>query len=288
MEDSTADVDVKGHHPSHLPGRLAVGSGPLFTPPQMAKADYLRAARAASAPKRGAAVAACVVGAWAACLYASLLSPTVASGPPWLRLLTSAGTTWLYTALFITGHDAMHGLVCPGAPRLNHAVGWFCARAFAHLSYRTLLHAHWAHHRHPAVLGRDPDFHDGVHRGAARWFATFMLGYMEPSQLAWMGATTCALMAALPAERVLLGWMAPMVLSSVQLFYFGTYLPHREPDLAAGAPYAASHRTRSDYAKSDAWHLLTCLNFGLHHEHHVLPYVPWWQLHAMRFDRNPR
>jgi beta-carotene ketolase (CrtW type) len=253
----------------------------------MSRAEYhLRAARAAGS-LRGLSLAACVIGAWAIALYCSLFSPAISRGGLLMRLLASAACTWMHTALFITAHEAMHGLICPGRPRLNHAIGWACARAFAHNDYRTLLHAHWAHHRHPGRVGLDPDFHDGLHRSVARWFVTFMLGYLSVEQMVWMGITTVTLHlgAGLPASRIALGWIGPLVLSSIQLFYFGTYLPHREPKLAHGVPYAPAHRARSDYGKADWWHVLTCLNFGLHAEHHALPFVPWWRLQTVRFDR---
>jgi len=250
----------------------------------MTRAAYLRAARA-NGRAGGLAVAITVLAGWALSLYASLFSRAVADGPLALRLMAVASTTWFHTALFITGHEAMHGLVSPGYPRINHAIGWFCTRAFAHLDYKTLLHAHWAHHRCPAQAGKDPDFHNGTHRGVIPWFATFMLGYMRVSQLAWMGAS-CALLAALTSPvRVLVGWVLPLLASSVQLFFFGTYLPHRDPDLASGKPYADRHRARSEYGWSSQFHLLSCLNFGLHHEHHTMPYIPWWRLHTVRFDK---
>jgi len=213
----------------------------------------------------------------------SLFSAQVADGPLALWLLSSTATAWLYTAVFITAHEAMHGLVCPDWPRVNHAIGWLCARSFAHLDYRVLIHAHWAHHRSPAQPGLDPDFHDGVHRGFARWFASFMLGYLSADQLVSMAFSCWLLAAVLSPTRVLVGWVLPLCASSMQLFFFGTYLPHREPDLA-GVPYADHHRARSKYTWCSAVHVATCLNFGLHHEHHALPFVPWWRLHTVRFD----
>lgn len=240
---------------------------------------------AARQSQGGLAVASSVVLSWGLALRLSLFSARVSDGPLALWLLAAAATTWLYTAVFITAHDAMHGLVCPTRPKLNHAIGWLCARSFAHLDYGTLYHAHRAHHRNPGVPKLDPDFHDGAHRGALRWFATFMLRYISVSQLVWMGLTCWLLAAALSPTRVLVGWVLPLVVSSVQLFYYGTYLPHRDPDLSDGAPFADHHRARSEYRWGSAAHIVTCLNFGLHREHHCLPHVPWWRLHTMRFDR---
>jgi len=76
-----------------------------------------------------------------------------------------------------------------------------------------------------------------------------------------------------PLTNLLLFWVAPALLSTFQLFYFGTYLPHRLP--AAG--YDNMHRAVS--SNYPVWlSLLTCFHFGYHLEHHVQPVVPWWRL----------
>ena len=76
---------------------------------------------------------------------------------------------------------------------------------------------------------------------------------------------------------VLLFWALPAIASSVQLFYFGTYLPHRVEE----QPFTDRHNARSlDFN----WlvSLLTCFHFGYHHEHHDKPWVPWWKLPDQR------
>ncbi len=45
--------------------------------------------------------------------------------------------THLYTGLFITSHDAIHGVVYAENPRLNHAIGRFCTILFAFNDYST-------------------------------------------------------------------------------------------------------------------------------------------------------
>ena len=65
----------------------------------------------------------------------------------------------------------------------------------------------------------------------------------------------------------------------MQLFVFGTFLPHRE---SARAPYADRHHARSS-SLGDAASLLTCFHFGgCHWEHHACPAVPWWRLGRLR------
>jgi beta-carotene ketolase (CrtW type) len=71
--------------------------------------------------------------------------------------------------------------------------------------------------------------------------------------------------------------MVPALLSSLQLFYFGTYLPHRPgPDA-----FTDHHRARSN-GYSEWLSLLTCFHFGYHHEHHRAPGEPWWRLPTVR------
>ena len=70
------------------------------------------------------------------------------------------------------------------------------------------------------------------------------------------------------------------MLSSLQLFAFGTWLPHRRGE----QPFADRHRARSS---GFGWlaSLLTCFHFGYHHEHHLWPGVPWWRLPRVRTRR---
>ena len=76
-----------------------------------------------------------------------------------------------------------------------------------------------------------------------------------------------------PVQNVVLFYGLPSLLSSLQLFYFGTFRPHRHEEEA----FIDRHNARSNqfgYLAS----LLTCFHFGYHHEHHTQPWVPWWAL----------
>ncbi len=70
-------------------------------------------------------------------------------------------------------------------------------------------------------------------------------------------------------------WALPAILSSIQLFYFGTYRPHH----LNARPFADHHRARSDEF-SLLTSLLACFHFGYHLEHHEMPWIPWWKLPA--------
>lgn len=279
-------ADIGKHSPTNETRQHAskhIKSAPLFTLPHVKKGEYFKRARA-NGSVIGIAIACTIMVSWAGALYASIFSARVASAPLPLRACLAALLTWLYTGLFVTAHDAMHGLIAPRFPALNHTLGWICTRAYASFDYQLMLHAHWAHHRNPAEPGLDPDFHDGQNRSPAAWFAHFMLSYMTVRQLAAQGATFNLLWyCGVPPLRLLCAWVAPSLLSAVQLFYFGTFLPHREPDIANGvSAYADRHRARTPDDRSALWHFVTCFNFGLHHEHHLMPFVPWWRLPTVR------
>ena len=78
----------------------------------------------------------------------------------------------------------------------------------------------------------------------------------------------------------MLFWALPSLLASLQLFYFGTYLPHRRDE----TPFLDPHQARSN-GYSYLASLATCFHFGYHHEHHADPSVPWWRLPAFRDGR---
>ena len=185
--------------------------------------------------------------------------------------------TMLYTGLFITAHDAMHGTACWKSPRLNAALGQLAIGSYALFSLRKMRLAHADHHAHPARAGEDPDFHDGRHRGFVAWYATFLWRYVSLLQIIGMAIVFNVLvhLAGIAEWKLLVFWVAPAFLSTLQLFFFGTYLPHRELDRA---PYPDDHRARSN-GWSTWLSFLTCYHFGgFHHEHHGAPHAPWWRL----------
>jgi beta-carotene ketolase (CrtW type) len=260
-------------------------AAPLYETPAVPKLEYLKAARA-NGNVGGLVVAGCITFGWVACMLHGLwMGSGSAAVPAWQAVLQILLTTFLYTGLFITAHDAMHGLVCPGSRALNDVVGMFCVRAFAMFSYPKLLAAHWQHHRHPASE-RDPDYHGAAGPGFWQWYGNFMLEYMTPAQLALISVAynVMAFGLGVPHSALLLYWVLPSLLSSVQLFYFGTFLPHRPPDGASVPEHTDKHRSRSN--DMPTWlSLLTCYHFGYHWEHHEYPYVPWWRLPGVRDAR---
>jgi beta-carotene ketolase (CrtW type) len=189
--------------------------------------------------------------------------------------------TWLYVGLFIIAHDCMHGSLAPLRPRLNRAVGQVCLLVYAGFQFEVVKSAHHRHHRH-AGTGDDPDFLDTPPHGFWPWFAKFYFEYFTLRQVAVIGAAVVVAVTLIgaPMANVLLFWALPGLLSALQLFTFGTYLPHK-PDRHQ---FADRHNARSiGYPR---WlSLLTCFHFGYHHEHHLYPAAPWWRLPAIHFRR---
>ncbi|MCE2777479.1 MAG: fatty acid desaturase [Algoriphagus sp.] len=130
--------------------------------------------------------------------------------------------THLYTGLFITAHDAMHGIVSSNK-KANHLTGW-----------------------------------------------SFILQYLTIWQFLLMAVTFNLLKLVLPTENLILFWMVPAGLSTLQLFFFGTYLPHMGEQ--------TNEHHSSSQAKNHFWAFLSCYFFGYHFEHHDSPGTPWWRL----------
>ena len=186
--------------------------------------------------------------------------------------------TWLSTGLFIVAHDSMHGALAPGYPRLNRLTGATCLSLYACLSYATLLPQHYLHHRHAGTAG-DPDFHGGD-PSLLGWFRQFFRTYYSHGQIVriTLVALVYTLVLGAPLGNIVVFWAVPALGAVLQLFVFGTWLPHRERD----EPFADHHHAHS--AKiPPLLSLLTCFHFGgYHHEHHLSPGTPWWGLPARR------
>ena len=207
---------------------------------------------------------------------------------PWRLALALAPFTvpvqcWLAVGLFIVAHDAMHGSLAPFRPATNRAVGRLVLMLYAGIWYDSLVARHFAHHRAPGTE-HDPDFAGDGRVGFARWFGAFFAEYLTLGQVVRIltGATLYVFALGVPYERLLLFWAVPALLSALQLFTFGTYLPHRRSE----EPFGDRHRSRSnDYSWMVS--LLTCFHFGYHHEHHDDPSVPWWRLPGRRGSARP-
>jgi len=207
-----------------------------------------------------------------------LLSVPISTMNPLVAIFGFVVQTLLYTGLFITAHDAMHSSVYRRNRRINDLIGRIAVTLYALFSYRRLVTKHARHHKYPASP-EDPDYHDGEHSGFLAWYTRFMLNYIRIPQILGMAVVFNLLLHLVGVNvwNIVLFWVSPALLSTVQLFYFGTFLPHREPD----GGYTNRHRAETN-AYPVFLSFLTCYHFGYHWEHHEFPGVSWWRLPAKR------
>ncbi|SDX30761.1 fatty acid desaturase [Paracoccus sanguinis] len=235
-----------------------------------------RALRPPAATPVSVALAVAIVAAWLG-LHVHAVWFLDAPAHPVRAALCLIGLTWLSVGLFIVAHDAMHGAILPGRPRLNAAIGRLALTLYAGFSWPKLMRHHMAHHRAPGSAD-DPDFGHG-HRGIVAWYADFVRTYFGWREVFVLGGAVILYALILgPRWPYVAFWAVPSLMASVQLFVFGTFLPHR---LEAG-PFADRHNAASTRLAVPL-SLLTCYHFGgYHHEHHLHPGVPWWALPRTR------
>ncbi len=181
---------------------------------------------------------------------------------------------YLYTGLFITAHDAMHRVVSRNQ-KINNIIGTVACFLFAGLSYKKLLSNHKLHHLYPGTE-KDPDFYTKSQNFFVWWFI-FFKRYATILQFIIMAATFNILKIWIPEIKIWLFWVIPAILGTLQLFYFGTYKPHKYPHTQEMQPHNA--RTLN---KNHLWAMLSCYFFGYHHEHHEKPYIPWYKLYLAK------
>ncbi len=188
----------------------------------------------------------------------------------WIAIVLAR--TFLQTGLFILAHDAMHQSLVPTNATLNHSIGKFAIGLYALLNYDQCLRNHQLHHKIPGQIG-DPDFHNGSSPQILSWYFRFLRTYFSLAQIVVFltivgsGLIGLILILEVPTINCALVWLVPLILSSLQLFCFGTYFPHsHESNVIRSAYYP---RVIS---------LLACYHFSYHQEHHNYPNVPWYAL----------
>ncbi len=230
----------------------------------------------------GLGVASAIAAAWAALHIGSVfflpLDGAALAAAPLLVL----SICWLNVGLFIVAHDAMHGSLAPGLPKVNLWTGRLALAVYAGFSFDRLRAKHFEHHRNPGTSA-DPDFSADHPTAFWPWYLAFFRQYFGWRELVVLTALVgLYTLVGAPYPNLLLFWALPTILSSLQLFYFGTFLPHR----SGAEPFGDRHRARnSDYGRLVS--LLTCFHFGYHHEHHRSPATPWWRLPAERLSSAP-
>jgi beta-carotene/zeaxanthin 4-ketolase len=218
----------------------------------------------------GVFVAALIIGAWAITIISLMFWQIDLKNPfTYVFILLQMH---LYTGLFITAHDAMHGTVSSNKT-LNNLTGQICTFLYAAFPFKDLNAKHHKHHRHVHTK-QDPDYHE---EGFFSWYFKFMKEYITWWQIVLMAVIFNVLKLWIFELNLLLFWVLPSLLSTLQLFYFGTWAPHHgEQD--------NKHQSRSQ-DKNHILAFLSCYFFGYHYEHHDSPAIPWWQLWKMKNDQ---
>ena len=187
---------------------------------------------------------------------------------PWIYLFILVQMQ-LYTGLFITAHDAMHGTVSENR-LINNSVGYLCTFLYAAFWYPQLYTKHHLHHGH-VHTEQDPDYHEGRFWS---WYITFIRNYLSIWQIVVMALIFNVLKLWIPQTNLLLFWVLPSLLSTLQLFYFGTYRPHK-------GEHQNVYQSGSQ-AKNHLLAFVSCYFFGYHYEHHQSPSTPWWLLWTLK------
>jgi beta-carotene ketolase (CrtW type) len=231
----------------------------------------------------GLVLATLIAGSWLGIhAYAMFVFELNAGNWP-LALSMAVLQCWLSVGVFIVCHDAMHGTLVPGRPRLNSTIGAVLLALYAGFGWKHLRDAHFDHHKLAGHAG-DPDFDEDHPNNFWRWYATFFRRYFGWRSILFVHTVVGVywLVIGIPMVQIVLLYGVPALGSSLQLFYFGTFRPHRHLPQELAVPAAADrftdhHNTRSENFGTLA-SLATCFHFGYHLEHHRRPDVPWWAL----------
>ncbi|MFT6815719.1 MAG: beta-carotene ketolase (CrtW type) [Sphingobacteriales bacterium] len=215
-------------------------------------------------PNYGVGIAFVILLIWVVTLSYSIVFHTINWTNP-LNYLLVLAIMHLYTGLFITAHDAMHGSIS-SAKWLNNLLGWICTFLYAFFPLHNLRKKHFLHHKEVGEE-RDPDVY---HKPFLLWYFTFIKNYFRWWQLLIYAVTFNVLKLWINEANLILFWIIPSLLSTLQLFYFGTYLPHRNTP-------NNKHKSAT-LSKNHLIAFLSCYFFGYHYEHHESPQVPWWML----------
>ena len=223
----------------------------------------------------GIALAVLVAGSWLG-IHAYAMFVFELSWQNWpLALVMALVQCWLSVGVFIVCHDAMHGTLAPAYPKLADRIATVLLFLYAGFGWKALREAHHTHHRLAGRAG-DPDFDEENPAHFFKWYWTFFKRYFGWQSLLFVHTVVGIywLVLDIPMVQIVALYGAPALLSSLQLFYFGTYRPHHHKQ---GASFADENNARSDNFGT-LLSLATCFHFGYHLEHHRRPDVPWWAL----------
>lgn len=226
---------------------------------------------------QGLMIALSILSLWSINTFVSL-SSNLNMFSPWQLLIVILLQTFLNTGLFITAHDGMHGLIKPSNTSVNNFIGSLAVNLYGLFSYQQLKYKHLLHHLYPAT-DLDPDYHHDSHSNFVSWYGEFMMKYMSSQQLLKLLVFVLLMIYSMNVSwlNLILCWALPLILSSLQLFTFGTFFPHRQIDKAFSSISPIKSLNFSPF-----WSLIACYNFSYHWEHHQYPHLAWWQLSRMQ------
>ncbi len=228
----------------------------------------------------GVLVAGILIFLWFSSLI-GLLSIDIAQAPILWIVAAVLLRSFLHTGLFITTHEAIHGIIAPQNRQINDLIGSTTSLLYALLPYKILAKNHRLHHLYPASE-RDPDFYEPGQNNFLLWYVNFMKEYLKGRQ-AWvlligMGVIFGIFLAwQIPLSNIFLFWVIPILISSMQLFTFGIFLPHRQPQKGDRNLHQAKSSNYSTF-----WSFIACYHFDYHWEHHQYPNLPWYSLPIAR------
>lgn len=193
--------------------------------------------------------------------------------------------SYLHTVLtcrvFITAHDAMHGSVSPSNAKLNQFMGRLAGTLYAGLDYDSMREAHHEHHAHTGYLEKDPDFHGGNPSFLA-WAGKFMKRYLTIKQMVILNLMVGAIqLSGAPYKNMVIFLLCAGLISAVQLFYFGTFVPHKPPKEDPGK-VMIWEKSNPTWATTRLASWVTCYHFDCHVEHHANPRLSWYELWSQR------
>jgi beta-carotene ketolase (CrtW type) len=215
----------------------------------------------------GVVIALLVIASWAFSL-SNLLVFHISWSNPWVYVLVLL-QMHLYTGLFITAHDAMHGTVSSNR-LLNNFIGGLCTLLYALFPLSALYQKHHEHHRH-VHTDKDPDYYQG---NFFTWYFNFVKTYIKCWQVLILAILFNILKIWFTESNLILFWVVPSLLSTLQLFFFGTWMPHH-------GEHENNHQSAT-LKKNHFLAFITCYFFGYHYEHHDSPGTPWWKLWQLK------
>ena len=168
---------------------------------------------------------------------------------------------WRYVGLFIISHDLHHN---KNPSMYESFLGRLSLLFYGGFLLEDFSKNHEKHHKFPGKSGKDPDFYDG---NVLLWYLKFMIEYINIKQviiqllfynlLSFMNVDD---------EQMILFWLLPSVLASIQLFFYGTFLVHEKDGIIKNSNLPEWLVTFTSY------------NFGNHINHHKNPFISWFNL----------